>query len=117
MNRQFLDKLSLLMVTDKQANLGKLIDWPKKFTGHMFSIKLEKKSNEMSFKTLPVKIQWSKTDREDWGTICRLGRDRVYKFTAQIFDLRLKQANSSSKSDIANFINKTDFDNKLKDVT
>ena len=68
-------------------------------------------------KLYPLKYSGQKTDREDWGTICRLGRDRVYKFTAQIFDLRLKQANSSSKSDISNFINKTDFDNKLKDVT
>ena len=28
-------------------------------------------------------------------------------------DLRLKQANLASKNDIANFVNKTDFDNKL----
>ena len=39
------------------------------------------------------------------------------KFTAETFDLRLKRANLASKSDIANFVNKTDFDNKLKDVT
>ena len=39
------------------------------------------------------------------------------KFTAEIFfDLRLKWANLTSKSDVANFVNKTDFDNKLKDV-
>ena len=31
---------------------------------------------------------------------------------AEIFDLRLKRANSASKSDIANLVNKTDFDNK-----
>ena len=30
---------------------------------------------------------------------------------------KLKQANLASKSDIANFINKTDFDNKLRDFT
>ena len=34
-----------------------------------------------------------------------------------MFDLRLKQANSASQSDIANFVGKTDFDNQLKDVT
>ena len=34
-----------------------------------------------------------------------------------MFDLRLKQANSASQSDIANFAGKTDFDNQLKDVT
>ena len=38
------------------------------------------------------------------------------KFTAEIFDLRLKRANLTSKSVVANFVNKTDFDNKLKDV-
>ena len=39
------------------------------------------------------------------------------KVTAKMFDLRLKQANLARKSDIANFVNKTDFDNKLKDAT
>ena len=39
------------------------------------------------------------------------------KFTAEIFDLRLKWAHLASKIDIADFVNKTDFDNKLKDVT
>ena len=34
-----------------------------------------------------------------------------------MFTLRLKQANLASKNDIANLVNKTDFDNKLKDVT
>ena len=38
-------------------------------------------------------------------------------FTTEIFDLILKRENLASKSDIANFIKKTDFDNKLKDVT
>ena len=38
------------------------------------------------------------------------------KFTAKIFPLRLKRANLASKSGIANFLNKTDFDNKPKDV-
>ena len=33
-----------------------------------------------------------------------------------MFDLRLKQANIASQSDSANFVNKTDFNNKLKDV-
>ena len=33
---------------------------------------------------------------------------------AEIFYLRLKWADSASKSDITNFVNKTDFDNKLK---
>ena len=36
---------------------------------------------------------------------------------AEISDLKLKRANLASKSDIANFVNKTDFGNKLKDIT
>ena len=36
---------------------------------------------------------------------------------AKIFPLRLKGANLASKKEIAHFINKTDFNNKLKDVT
>ena len=39
------------------------------------------------------------------------------KFTKEIFELRLKRANLESKSDNSNFVNKADFDNKLKDVT
>ena len=39
------------------------------------------------------------------------------KFTADIFDLRLKGANLACKSDTAAFVKETDFDNKLKDVT
>ena len=38
------------------------------------------------------------------------------KFSAEIFAARLKQANLASKSDIANLVNKTDFDNKLKNL-
>ena len=36
---------------------------------------------------------------------------------AEIFELRLKRGNLESKIAIANFVNKTDFNNKLKDVT
>ena len=38
------------------------------------------------------------------------------KFTAENFSARLKQTNLARKSDIANFVKKTDFDNKPKDV-
>ena len=34
-----------------------------------------------------------------------------------MFELRLKLANLASKSDIANFVKQTGFDNKVKDVT
>ena len=39
------------------------------------------------------------------------------KLTAQNFTTGLKQEHLASKGDIANFAKKTDFDNKLKDVT
>ena len=39
------------------------------------------------------------------------------KFTKDILDLRLKWANVAIKTDMANFNNDTDFDNKVKDVT
>ena len=38
------------------------------------------------------------------------------KLTSEKFAARLAQANSASKNDIANFINKTDFDDKLKNL-
>ena len=39
------------------------------------------------------------------------------KLTAQDFAARLAPANLASKSDMAYFVEKTDFDNKQKDVT
>ena len=39
------------------------------------------------------------------------------KLTSENFTVRLKQVNFQSKNDIANFIKKTDFDIKLKNVT
>ena len=39
------------------------------------------------------------------------------KLTSKHFTARLKLANLARKSDIANFVKKTNFDNKLKDVT
>ena len=38
------------------------------------------------------------------------------KLTVENFAARSKQANLASKRDIANFVNKTDFDNKLKNL-
>ena len=60
MNRQFHDKRQSLTITDKQAGVGKFLTDQKKFTGHMFNIKLEEKPYKISFKALPVKIQRSK---------------------------------------------------------
>ena len=39
------------------------------------------------------------------------------KCTKEIFDLRSKQVSLASKSDITNFVNETNIDNKLKDAT
>ena len=39
------------------------------------------------------------------------------KLTSENFTARLKQANLVSKNDIVNFVKKTDFYNKLKNVT
>ena len=39
------------------------------------------------------------------------------KLTKEIFDLRLKRENFACQIDIVSFVNQTDFDNKLKDVT
>ena len=39
------------------------------------------------------------------------------ELTGENFAARLKQKNLASKSDIANFVKGTDFDNKLKHVT
>ena len=36
------------------------------------------------------------------------------KLTKEIFDLRLKRENFACQIDIVSFVNKTDFDNKLK---
>ena len=60
MNRQFHNRRQSLTVTDKQAGLGNYSIHQKKFTGHMFNIKLEEKSYKMDFKVLPVKMQQSK---------------------------------------------------------
>ena len=38
------------------------------------------------------------------------------KLTSEYFTVRLAQANLASKNNIANFVKKTDFDDKLKDL-
>ena len=63
MNRLFHYKRQPLTVTDKQAGVGNYSTDQKKFTGHMFNIKLEEKSCKMDFKSLPVKIKRSKNLR------------------------------------------------------
>ena len=39
------------------------------------------------------------------------------KFTSKLFNLRLKRENLANKIGTANFVDKTNFDNKIKDVT
>ena len=48
----------MLTVTDKQAGVAKLLDWPKKWTGQSLNVKLQENSYKKSFKALPVKTQW-----------------------------------------------------------
>ena len=62
MNQQSHNKQQLLTVTNKQAAVSKLFYSSRKFYWSRinFDIKLEEKSCKMSFKALPVKIQWSK---------------------------------------------------------
>ena len=38
------------------------------------------------------------------------------KFASENFSARLAQTNLANKKDIANFVKKTDFDNKLKSL-
>ena len=40
-------KRQSLTVTEKQASMGKLFDWSKNFTGHMFNIKLDEKLHKI----------------------------------------------------------------------
>ena len=40
-----------------------------------------------------------------------------HKLTSENFTAKLKQANLASKHAFANFVKRTDFDNKLKNVT
>ena len=67
MNWHFYNKQQSLTGTAKQAGVGKLFDWSKKFTGHMFNIKLEENSYNMSFKALSVKYNVQKTGQGGGG--------------------------------------------------
>ena len=46
-------------------------------------------------------------------TIIMINTFQYQNLTAEIFAARLKQADLASKKDIADFVNKTDFENKL----
>ena len=41
---------------------------------------------------------------------------KIYKFTAKKFASSLAQANLASKNDVANFVKKTDSDDKVKNL-
>ena len=43
--------------------------------------------------------------------------NKINKLMPETFLVKLKQADLASKNDIANFVKKAYFDNKLKDVT
>ena len=46
-----------------------------------------------------------------------ISTQEINKLTSENFTARLKQSNLASKIDIANFLKKKDFNNKIKDVT
>ena len=46
-----------------------------------------------------------------------ISTQEINKLTSESFTARLKQANLASQIDIANFLKKTDFNDKIKDVT
>ena len=46
-----------------------------------------------------------------------ISTQEINKLTSESFTARLKQANLASQIDIANFLKKTDFNDKTKDVT
>ena len=50
-------------------------------------------------------------------TIIMINIFQYQNLTAEIFAARLKQADLASKKDIADFVNKTDFENKLLTLT
>ena len=66
------------------------------------------------YNTKIIKIEKKNTDHNHDKYITT---SEFNKFTVESFVARLKQANLASKSDIANFVKKIDFDNKLKNAT
>ena len=75
-------------------------------------------------KLVPVLIDLSKlSDLKSEKNITDHNHDKYIttpkfdNFTAEIFDLRLNRANLVRESDTAHFLNKTDFDNQVKNVT
>ena len=74
-----------------------------------------------SVSNLVKKAHYNTKINEIESKICDHNRDKYINtpecntLTAEIFHLRLKRANSASKSDIAKFVKRKDFDNKLKD--
>ena len=69
----------------------------KKCTGHIFNIKLEEKSYKMSFKVLPVKIQWSKHQQCQPSPPPPTGVDRVLFFTINLLCLTSSQISAHRK--------------------
>ena len=66
MNRLFHYKRQPLTVTDKQAGVGNYSTDQKKFTGHMFNIKLEEKSQiKWALKLCRLKYSCEKTNRRE----------------------------------------------------
>ena len=61
-----------------------------------------------------MKLKRKLTDHNHDGYITT---PEFYKLTSENFAGKLKKVNLTSKNDIAYSVNRTDFDNKLKEVT
>ena len=77
------------------------------------STKKNYKKNQKEFRVEKVIIEKKITNHDLHGYITN---PLFIKLTAENFAARLAQANLASKSDIANFVKKTDFDDKLKNL-
>ena len=75
---------------------------------------IQSKKTDYNLKTNEIEKQKKNTNHSHDKYITT---SEFNKFTAEIFDLRLKRVNLASKTYIANFVKKTDFDNELKDAT
>ena len=71
-------------------------------------------SKKTDYNTKLNKIERKITDQDHSNKY--INTPEFNKLTSENFIARLKQANLASKYDIANFVNKTDFDDKLKNL-
>ena len=74
--------------------------------------KKQKKTLELCSKDYNSKINEIQKKITDYNNDKYITIPKFNKFTKKIFDLRLKRLNLARKTDVVNFVNTTDFDNK-----